>query len=75
MRNLLKECSKMYTFNHPNILSLTGVCLDGGPAPYIIMPLMINGNLLAHLKKNRESLVISSESSSNENNQIDVSYC
>ena len=75
MRNLLKECSRMYTFNHPNILSLTGVCLDGGPAPYIIMPLMINGSLLAHLKKNRESLVISSESSSNENNQVDVSYC
>ena len=73
MRNLLKECSRMYTFNHPNILSLTGVCLDGGPAPYIIMPLMINGSLLAHLKKNRESLVISSESSNNENNQVDVS--
>ena len=64
----------MYSFNHPNVLSLTGVCLDGGPAPYIIMPLMTNGSLLAHLKKNRDSLVISCESGGSDNNDcVDVS--
>ena len=59
MRELLKESSKMYKFDHPNVLTLTGVCVDGGPAPFIIMPFMANGSLLAHLKKNRTSLIIS----------------
>ena len=58
MTNLLKECAKMKKFDHPNVLSLKGVCLDGGPIPYIIMPFMTNGSLLSYLKENRESLVI-----------------
>ena len=33
VKEMLKECSKMYKFKHQNILTLTGVCLDGGPAP------------------------------------------
>ncbi len=56
----------MSTFNHVNVLTLKGVCLDGGPAPYIIMPFMANGSLLAYLKKNRKSLVISSEDTDDE---------
>ena len=48
----------MQEFDHPNILKLLGVCLDGGPAPYIIMPFMTNGSLLDHLKENRECLVL-----------------
>ena len=51
----------MYTFDHPNVLTLSGVCLDGGPAPYIIMPFMANGSLLAYLKKNRATLIVSRE--------------
>lgn len=61
MREMLKECSKMSEFDHPNVLTLSGVCLDGGPAPFIIMPFMTNGSLLAYLKKNRATLVIESE--------------
>ena len=49
----------MYNFIHPNVLTLKGVCLDGGTAPYIIMPFMANGSLLAYLKNNRETLVVS----------------
>ena len=56
---MLKESSKMYKFDHPNVLTLTGVCVDGGPAPFIIMPFMANGSLLAYLKKNRMSLIVS----------------
>ena len=63
---MLKECSKMSKFDHPNILTLRGVCLDGGPAPYIIMPFMANGNLLTYLKDNRKTLVIASGSEKNE---------
>ena len=56
--DLLKECIRMSEFDHPNVLTLTGVCLDGGPAPYIIMPFMENGSLLSYLIKERESLVL-----------------
>ena len=58
VRELMKECSKMYKFDHPNVLTLKGVCLDGGPAPYIIMPFMANGSLVSYLHKKRELLII-----------------
>ena len=66
VRDMLKECSRMSSFDHVNVLTLIGVCLDGGSAPYIIMPFMANGSLLAYLKKNRKSLVISSEDAGDE---------
>ena len=56
--DLLKECVKMQQCDHPNVLKLIGVCLDGGPAPYIIMPFMPNGSLLSYLKKERETIVL-----------------
>ena len=49
----------MKNLNHPNILNLIGVCVDGGPAPYIVMPYMANGSLLVHLRKNKRQLVLS----------------
>ena len=58
IQHLLKECSKMNEFDHPNVLTLRGVCLDGGPSPYIVMPYMTNGSLLSYLKENRGSLVL-----------------
>ena len=70
VRDMLKECSEMSKFDHPNVLTLKGVCLDGGPAPYIIMPFMANGSLLAYLKKNRKSLVISSEDDDGEGSEV-----
>ncbi len=48
----------MMEMDHPNVLTLTGVCLDGGPAPYIILPFMANGSLLSYLKKERDSLTL-----------------
>ena len=62
VKNMLSECSKMYHFKHPNVLTLCGVCLDGGPAPYIIMPFMANGSLLAYLRKNKGKLNVSCDS-------------
>ena len=58
VKEMLRECSKMYEFDHPNVLNMRGVCLDGGPAPYIIMPFMINGSLLDYLKNNQARLII-----------------
>ena len=60
----------MSKFDHPNILTLKGVCLDGGPAPYIIMPFMANGSLLAYLKRNRKSLVIPHEDADGEGSEV-----
>ena len=48
----------MMEMDHPNVLTLTGVCLDGGPAPYIVMPFMANGSLLSYLKKERQYLTL-----------------
>ena len=58
VKEMLQECKRMCDLSHPNILSLTGVCLDGGPSPYIIMPFMLNGSLLSYLKKHRNSLIV-----------------
>ena len=58
MDDLIQECAKMAEFDHPNVLKLTGVCIDGGPAPYIIMPFLTNGSLLSYLKENRASMVL-----------------
>ena len=66
IKNMLSECSKMYHFKHRNVLTLCGVYLDGGPAPYIIMPFIANGSLLAYLRKNRRKLIISCDSNGDE---------
>ena len=62
VRSLLQECSRMSTFDHPNVLNLTGVCVDGGPVPYIIMPYMFNGSLISYLTKERKELYFSMNS-------------
>jgi len=38
-------------------MSLTGVCLDGGGGPVVVMPFMGNGSVLHYLKKQRGKLV------------------
>ncbi len=67
MNDLLRECTRMQAFDHPNVLKLLGVCLDGGPAPYIIMPFMENGSLLSYLKEERGSLVLDPDCADSEN--------
>lgn len=54
VETIKQECSKMSFFDHQNVLPLLGVCVDAGPAPYIIMPFMSNGSLLSYLKRKRE---------------------
>ncbi|XP_019849967.1 PREDICTED: disintegrin and metalloproteinase domain-containing protein 28-like [Amphimedon queenslandica] len=60
--SLLDECIKMMPFNNLNVLPLIGVCLDLGPAPYIIMPFMSRGSLLSYLKKERPNLTVADTS-------------
>ena len=47
----------MHTLSHPNVMSLTGVCLDTGGGPAVVMPYMDNGSVLHYLKKERGNLV------------------
>lgn len=67
IEDLLKECVKMNKFDHPNVLKLSGVCLDGGPAPFIIMPFMTNGSLLTYLKEERGHLLLDPSSYTQDN--------
>ena len=58
MDKFVEESLKMSCFKHMHVMDLIGVCLDAGPAPYIVMPYMANGSLLQYLRKERENLVI-----------------
>ena len=58
---VLEESVKMKEFDHPNVLTLFGVCVDAGPTPYIVMPFMAKGSLLSYLRKERHRLLLSEE--------------
>ena len=66
MDKILDESLKMRTFQHRYIMSLIGVCLDAGPAPYIVMPYMANGSLLSYLKRERGCLVLKEDANEEE---------
>ena len=51
----------MTRLNHMNVLSITGICIDAGIAPYIVLPYMANGNLLDWLKRERKRIVMDKE--------------
>ena len=38
--DFLVESLKMKQLNHFNVMTLEGVCLDAGPAPFIVLPYM-----------------------------------
>ena len=46
-------------FNHFNVLSLTGVCVDLLDSPCLVMPFMSNGSLLSYLRKEAADLTVS----------------
>ena len=65
VQELLSECAKMKNFANLHVMSLKGVCLDGGPVPYIVLPYMANGSLASYLRKERKNLVVMKETTSN----------
>ena len=56
----------MREFDHPNVMRLLGVCINAGPAPYIVLPYMAKGDLLSYLKANRSTLLLEKEASIDE---------
>ena len=55
---MIRESLRMLDFQHPHVLSIIGVCVDAGPAPYIVIPFMDNGSMLDYIKKEKKSLVV-----------------
>ena len=58
INKIMEESVKMKQFDHPNVMNLIGVCINAGPAPYIVMPFMANGSLLSYLRKERSNLIL-----------------
>ena len=52
----------MLSFEHRNVMSLIGVCIDGGIPLLIIMPFMFNGSVLDFVKYHKEKFLCSSHS-------------
>ena len=63
---MMKESEKMQGFQHPHVLNIIGLCVDAGPAPYIVMPFMANGSLLAYIKRERMNLVVPNDATDDE---------
>ena len=51
----------MMSFHHEHVLGLTGVCVDAGPVPYLVIPFMENRSLRSYLIDKRQSLVLSQD--------------
>ena len=55
----------MLSFEHPNVMSLVGVCLDG-EMPLLIMPFMSNGSVLEYVRHHKQELLLASEAKDEE---------
>ena len=58
IESLVAEIIKMKDFQHSNVMSLIGVCLDAAPGVSIVMPFMANGSLLDYLKRERNNIYL-----------------
>ena len=56
MERLAKEVTTMLSFEHKNVMTLIGVCIDG-EMPLLIMPFMSNGSVLEFLKHHKNELL------------------
>ena len=73
VEGMIAEVTKMKEFDHPNVMSLIGVCLDAGPGVSIVMPFMANGSLLDYLRKERDNLYLSDTTLDLENDEVAMS--
>ena len=48
----------MLSFDHPNVMCLIGVCIDG-EMPLLIMPFMSNGSTLDYIRHHKSELCVS----------------
>jgi len=57
---LTNEIDTMFSFDHPNVMSLIGVSVHR-EVPFLIMPFMANGSVLEYVKHHKEELHCTSE--------------
>ena len=62
----------MKDFDHPNVMSLVGVCVDAGSGVSIVMPFMENGSLLDYLRRERDSLYLNEISEIDDVNKLSI---
>ena len=60
VERLTNEIITMLSFDHPNVMSLIGVCLDK-EMPLLIMPFMANGSVLEYVTQHKEDLRLTSK--------------
>ena len=65
LERLTKEISTMLSLEHPNVMSLVGVCLDG-EMHLLIMPFMSNGSVLDYVRHHKQELLLTSEATDEE---------
>ena len=65
LERLAKEVSTMLSFEHTNVMSLIGVCIDG-EMPLLIMPYMSNGSVFDYVKQHKHELLLNHNASSQE---------
>ena len=56
LKSFLHESNIMKKFDHPNVLSIFGVCLETDHVaglPSIVLPFMANGDLKSYLRDHR----------------------
>ena len=58
VRTMTDEIIKMKHFDHPNLMTLIGVCVSVGGGPAIVMPFMENGSLLNFLRRDMKNITI-----------------
>ncbi len=51
-------------------MTLIGVCLDGGPEPFLILPFMANGSLASYLRKQQYNLVVVNDTHRNYDEEL-----
>lgn len=54
--DIFKEALQMKSFEHENVMKLWGVSLDEYCNPEIILPLMDKGDLLTHMKDQKNDI-------------------
>ena len=58
VKEFIKECSITTKFNHPNVLTLIGVCVNTEEGEvHMVMPFMHHGDVRTYLRAKRSSLV------------------
>ena len=65
LERLTKEISTMLSFEHPNVMSLVGVCLDN-EMPLLIMPFMSNGSVLEYIRHHKQELLFTTTATDEE---------